>query len=242
MDTSNSIDGYVLTYDQASGKYISKEASATPGDSHNNKDVLDKLSESGNELYFNGSKVDSASSGGTSTTSFRHKANADVPLRFDTYQESDLAFPNARYQTTHPSVKYFPSKFAGYYYWMAHTPYPNDEAYYENPTIHVSNDGVNWIHPDDFAPNPLDSVEKYGEFEYFSDTHLVYRDDTKTLECWYRKAISQPVSNQGEVIYRRTTKDGKTWTAPEELYRQMGNNGSVLSPAVIWDGSKYRIW
>ena len=50
-------------------------------------------------------------------------------------------------QAVHPDVYYNANGWNGYRYWMAMTPYPNGNAAYENPSIVVSNDNLNWIVP-----------------------------------------------------------------------------------------------
>ena len=67
------------------------------------------------------------------------------------------------------------------------------------------------------------------------------------MECWYRKCIyKQGYDDYGaEVIYRKKSTDGVTWTEKEEVYRHSSNNtylNSVLSPSVIYDENKYKIW
>jgi len=50
-------------------------------------------------------------------------------------------------EVTHPKVLYFENGYNGYKYWMVNTPYPKNDAYYENPSIVVSNNGIDWIQP-----------------------------------------------------------------------------------------------
>ena len=57
-------------------------------------------------------------------------------------------------QGVHPDVYYNANGWNGYRYWMAVTPYPGGNAAYENPSIVVSNDNVNWIVPPGLS-NPI---------------------------------------------------------------------------------------
>ena len=146
-----------------------------------------------------------------------------------------------RKQQCHPKVLYFDNKFGGYYFWMAHTPYPYNRDAEENPCIVCSNDMVNWKKPKG-VKNPLD---KGDENNYMSDPHLVYNEDTKLLEIWYRQALT---SLKTEVIYRRTSKDGHSWSEREEMYRHTGSEDGyeafshILSPCIIYEDRKYKIW
>jgi hypothetical protein len=140
-------------------------------------------------------------------------------------------------QNVHPKVLYFENGFGGHKYWMAYTPYPYSNDDYENPCIAYSEDGYHWTNYDN---NPLSDPEGVG---YNSDTHLVYRSDTSTLECWYRYVGPATQSPREETIKRRTTTDGVTWTSEETVYSNTsGNFSKILSPSVIFDGTNYNIW
>lgn len=140
-------------------------------------------------------------------------------------------------QIVHPKVLYFPEKFGGHRYWMAYTPYPWAIDLYENPCIAYSDDGYEWTN---IPGNPLDDPEGDG---YNSDTHLVYIEDTKTLEVWYRYVGNYDNEVVEEIIYRQTTKDGINWTEKEIVINNVsGNYVQYLSPAIIHDGEKYKMW
>ena len=156
-------------------------------------------------------------------------ANAGKPLSFDSYLKNS--------QNVHPKVLYFPNRFGEHYYWMAYTPYPFARDAYENPCIAYSDDGYEWR---DIKGNPLDNPDGDG---YDSDTHLVYRDDSGILECWYRYVSDYDDPPVSEIIRRRTSTDGITWSEEETIYvNDTGYYAYFLSPAIIWDGEKYNIW
>ena len=143
-------------------------------------------------------------------------------------------------QTIHPSMLYFKDGWNGYNFWLGITPYPNSNDAAENPSVFASNDGINWVVPYN-TPNPLDRTTDVNTY-YLSDTQLVYREDLDRLEIWYRK-YSSTTSLVQEVIYRRTTTDGSTWTDVEELHSITGGNGAVLlSPTAIYEDGIYKIW
>lgn len=135
----------------------------------------------------------------------------------------------------HPKVLYFPEGWNGYKFWMAYTPYPKGRTSVENPSIAVSNDGINWELPGNFF-NPLIGKPVRG---YNSDTHLVYNEAKNTLECWWREAYE---SIKVDRIMRTTTKDGVIWTTPEEMYSD-GKNMNHLSPSIsIIDGEYHMFY
>lgn len=156
-------------------------------------------------------------------------ANAAFPLMMKSYMGNNM--------NVHPSVKYFPNGLFGHRFWMAYTPYPLKNTYRENPCIAFSEDGYDWTN---IAANPLDTPHGSSS-NYNSDTHLVYNPNTGKLECWYRFA---DVVNTQEIIYRKTSSDGLTWSEREELNRSENGLIKTLSPAVIYDSdnSKYQIW
>ena len=152
------------------------------------------------------------------------KLNPKEPLNIKTYSGGGN-------QPTHPSVKYFENGWNGYKYWMAYTPYPNNNNQEENPCIAYSNDGVNWR--EDGINNPISTAPSNG---YNSDVHLVLVNNT--LECWYREVV-----NNQEIIVRKTTTNGTDWSGREELYRTSVATGEdCVSPAVIYEDNKYKIW
>jgi hypothetical protein len=149
-------------------------------------------------------------------------------------------------QAYHPSVVYVVDKFAGYKYWMVQSPYPIGGTPYrdrwECPVIYKSNNGVEWI----VVANPLDDLtsNEIINLDYFSDPHILYREDTKTLEVWYRFTTNN--TNYPTSIIRKTTQDGINWTTREEMIPAVLSNSQFFmrSPAYIWDSTnkKYKVW
>lgn len=155
----------------------------------------------------------------------------------------------------HPSVLFFEEGWSGWRYWMAETPFSHRTQPYidrnECPSIHVSNDGVNWTEPVGVT-NPLEdlSAEQVKELDYFSDPCLV-KGPVGRVELWYR--LTQ---RRGEVhrftecsLRRRVSIDGVNWS-PVEVMAQLNLNQSdeglgnaVVSPAIRWDEEHgYRMW
>lgn len=140
----------------------------------------------------------------------------------------------------HPSVYYFENGFGGYKYWMAYTPYKNNDDFWENPHIAVSNDLKRWCEPKGFK-NPLEPrPENYERGKvYNSDTELVYIPETKTLECWWR-FYDRP---GGRTVLRRcVTTDGVHWSAPEDMLCGVIYENDFLSPAILYENGTYKMW
>lgn len=138
------------------------------------------------------------------------------------------------YQNTHPKALYFENGWNGYKYWMSYTPYPNGDTSAENPCIAVSNDMLTWTVPAGLT-NPLNPGDATN---YNSDTHLVYRHDTNTMEIWWRQ---RRASDGYWLIYRRTTTDGVNWTE-KELVLENSVTDDTMSPSIIFEDGKYKIW
>ena len=165
----------------------------------------------------------------------RGKANPEEPLAITTYAGGGD-------QPTHPKVLYFPDGWNGHPYWMAYTPYPGNDNSEENPCITYSDDGIHWS--EEGISNPIVRTEH--EACWYSDVHLVYVPDTDTMELWVRWC--SPNGSDGkepgwEGVYRMKSKDGVNWSEPEYLYHTHDPEfASLLSPVVIYDEGKYKIW
>lgn len=140
----------------------------------------------------------------------------------------------------HPKVIYFKDSFNGYKYWMAYSPYPKADDEKENPHIAVSNDMINWQEPDGFK-NPLEGTPKdYIRKEvYNSDPHILYNEDTKQLEVWWRYVDNRDYS---VIIYRKVSNDGINWSEKEVVIKQNRKKQDYLSPSIIYENGTYRMW
>lgn len=154
--------------------------------------------------------------------------------------ELKLENPYNDNQATHPKVLYFKNGWNGYKYYMVYTPYAFGDDYRENPTINVSNDMINWTFREG-TNNPLVNTPKdyiSGKI-YNSDPHLVYNYSKDTLECYYRYVNDK---KDEVIIYRLTTKDGINWSKKEEIIKEKRSKKDYLSPAIIYDDGKYKMW
>lgn len=152
--------------------------------------------------------------------------NAKSHLEIPTYIESNN-------QAIHPSIVYNSDGKFGYKYILAFTPYSflNDST--ENPSIVVSEDGINF--------KPLLDVKSPlalpGNNCHLSDVCLFEKDDT--LELWYRESNKKTRLSR---LLRITTKDLKTFTEPEVIM-DFGTSGyGIGAPSVIYENGIYKIY
>ncbi len=146
-------------------------------------------------------------------------------------------------QTTHPKVLYFEEGYNGYKYWMVNTPYPYNDAYLENPSIIVSNDGIVWIEPEGIQ-NPVSGYpNSVRDDSYYSDPFILYDEDH--FELFFRKTKSilngRYDKNGYNYLYTQTSEDGIHYTKPKMI---LNNNPPerYMSLSVIKENELYKIW
>lgn len=109
-------------------------------------------------------------------------------------------------QVVHPSVVRFPCPWHGYEWWMAITPYPGSDALYENPSIMVSHNGVNWIEnpliQNPVCPLPAGSINQ-------GDNHLSYDPENDRLVMVYLRR-----SAGAQELRITFCNDGVNWSVP----------------------------
>ena len=159
---------------------------------------------------------------GTALNSYTLTAdNALEPLTTATYDGSG--------QVIHPSVITGP--FGGYKYWMGATPYPSSNPAYENPSIWVSDDLVNWNVPPGLT-NPVFPAPGGGNNN--SDACLVL-GPTGILYLYWRA-----YGDGYEKIFVSSSTDGIAWEPAVEVVSSGGVDN--LSPAILWDGAEWKMW
>lgn len=126
----------------------------------------------------------------------------------------------ANSQVTHPSIVQFATAWNGYKYWMACTPYPHGQVAYENPIVVASNDGIKWASPTGI-PTPLEPQPAGG---CNSDSEIFMNSTTGKMEVWWRAVVGDD-----EILRRRTSLDGITWSATETMLTVAGNGMQVIS-------------
>lgn len=150
---------------------------------------------------------------------------ADYYLSIPTYDGSG--------QCVHPSVKYFPDKWNGYYYWMAMTPYADTNDDLENASIVVSNDGETWFVPEGLT-NPIAKSAPGG---YNSDPNLYYENGTLYL---LNRRVN--LADKTEEIYVYSSTDGIHWSDPIKMLESDIKDERILSPCLLKIGDQYVLY
>ena len=168
------------------------------------------------------------------------KLNANSPLNLETYDGGN--------EGLHPSCLYFKEGWNGYKFWFVFTPYKSMNDAIENPCVYVSQDGYHFTPPYQHI-NPLDDIMLPKEQEYNSDPELVYNSDLNRIECWWRRVQRDKYPTDDgknrEIIYRRFTYDGRTWSEKEvmlDLKNPFDETRLCISPALIFENGIYRMW
>lgn len=151
-------------------------------------------------------------------------SNAAEKLTIPTYESSG--------QAIHPDVVYFNDAWNGYQYWMIMTPYPSANDAYENPSIVVSGDGVNWAVPNGLT-NPIEPQPSAGFHN--NDPELFY--DSASNQLW---AYWLTTSSSTLYLYFKASSDGVTWSDKEQILSLPYNQ--MVSPSIIKVGSVYYLY
>ena len=136
-------------------------------------------------------------------------------------------------KTIHPSVLDMGGDFHGYRWYMADTPYPDQDDQYENPSIWASNDRINWVVPEGVT-NPLVPRPPYG-FNF--DTELVWNPETQQMICYWRF---------DDGLRAATSPNGHDWTVLPNPVTSTAVGGTAVggaSEAIIREGpNDWRMW
>ncbi|MFQ6048502.1 MAG: hypothetical protein ACE5K7_03985 [Phycisphaerae bacterium] len=155
-------------------------------------------------------------------------ANAPEHLDIPTYDGSGYVI--------HPDVLIFQQPWHGHTMWMAATPYRC--ADYENPSIFVSEDGIQWVVPEGLTnplvpdPNPEEPADCN------SDTDIVYDPGTDTLHVYYREWLKSIWTVR---IRRLSSADGVVWSGPVTVMT-LSFTEDAISPAVIRRPDDWAMW
>ena len=161
----------------------------------------------------------------------------------------------AEWDTTHPDVIDFAKtskeggKWGGYRYWMVLTPNQDGYSQYENPCLAASNDGVNWVVPNDIE-NPLSGVKHEPAGTHNCDTDLVYNPDSDELWVYYVWEQDSPAGTPSNLRLIRVKEDGNSFaitsTTDGKPYERLINSQyryDMQSPAVVRrDANTWLMW
>ena len=173
------------------------------------------------------------------------RLNAKKPLLMMTYDFSG--------RVVHPDVQKVyvnfgrngeeePATYFGYTYWMVATPYPGTNDNYENPSLWVSNDGINWVVPFGYTNPIVAPLDPAGTVVPFVDTVTAgpfNSDPDWIIDPWdsrgvYIKMIyrqGNTITGENKIMYTESEDGGKTWSVPVECYNDTVHHN--LSPAIV---------
>lgn len=163
-----------------------------------------------------------------------------IPGKYNSKYKLDIVSSYGDDESYHPKVLNFKKPWNGYKYYMSYTPYPSGDDRKENPHIVASNDLVTWdkiIDPDRALDEPDFNVPLK---TYNSDSHILYNDDTDTMEMYWRFVDD---TKNAVYIYRMTSKDGINWSDKTISLKSMDRKSfDYVSPAVLYDNGTYKMW
>ena len=144
--------------------------------------------------------------------------------------------------TTHPCIVKFDRLLNNYKYYMVHTPYDNHNVEFENPSLCVSNDKINFLKLDGVKDPLLPIIKQSGKvLKYYNDNFILYENNE--LQVWYRyteedKSV-KPAKLKNQ-IYRIISKDGINFSKPELMI----DDDSIwyLSPSLVKIDKKYYLY
>ena len=133
---------------------------------------------------------------------------------------------------THPAIVFSPEKWNEFSYWIATTPYPDEDIKFENPCIYKSNDSVNFL---PVNKNPI--LDYPGNNAYNSDPELFLHEDK--LYCIVRENENEKYLREIKLL---SSSNGNDWTLPKTIYVSNDENRQLLSPSYIKRNGKHFIY
>jgi hypothetical protein len=140
-------------------------------------------------------------------------------------------------QGVHPDVLLLDPPINGNHFMMAFTPYPYYNARLENPSILVSQNGVDFVEPV-AGINPLVPAPAY---DHNDDPDLLY---DKAHQKYYFHYL-QTMRPDSQNIILLQSGDGINWSASTSIHFSLtGGDPLIVSPAFVQltDGKSYRTW
>lgn len=159
--------------------------------------------------------------------------NATSPLEISSYVEGSN-------EVVHPDILYFENAWNGWEYWMVYTPFPDSDARYENPSISVSHDGINWELPQGLS-NPIITPfpDSYNPDNYYhSDPEIIMSSDNSIMYVLWREHSGW----RYETLNYVSSTDGVNWSSTQAVFVVDGNIERILSPAIVKDDISYKLW
>jgi hypothetical protein len=138
-------------------------------------------------------------------------------------------------EVVHPDIYIFDEPWNGWTHWMVYTPYPDSNNAFENPSIEVSNNGIDWQAPEGVT-NPLVPKPSGQAHAFSSDPELIYETTTDTLNIIYRTSFDTPSAQE---LLLLTSSDGVNWSGPTQILEVDDADEKLASPTIVWTGSEY---
>ena len=131
-------------------------------------------------------------------------------------------------QATHPSVVSFKDN-----YYLACTPFPYGNDYYENPCLYRGENGELFRPIEGLCPIAL--PQSHDKLVYLSDPFLFVEE--KELRLLYRECLYSSKQDYEAVIYEMTSADDITWSEPSRLF---SSKRGAMSPCILKkDGTEF---
>jgi hypothetical protein len=139
------------------------------------------------------------------------------------------------------NVQFDQNGILGHCYWMTMTPYPFRDDDKENPSILVSENGLDWSEPPGLV-NPVSGLPPdVTAGGHYSDSYLLVVPEG--FELWFRynpaRADARKPDNSTNIIYRMTSPDGVKWSDKETI---LDGGPAYLSPSLLIEPDRSRLW
>jgi len=168
-----------------------------------------------------------------------YKKNLDPTFKLNEIVWCNVPVPKDYKQSqTHPSIIYCDKNWNGYNIWLATSPYPSTDSYFENPCIYYSNYSDHKLNTN-FNPirnNPIDKINIRSEG--FNADPEIFLDDS-ILFCIGKKFL---ISDKKYHYFLQKSENGQEWTKPKELFNSDLTGCEIVSPSLIKYKNKYRIY
>lgn len=163
---------------------------------------------------------------------FYHKKKVVIGNR--PYQWCSVPVPSGypKQSQTHPAILFAPRKWNGYAYWLAATPYPDEDIRYENPCIYKSNDPIHFL---PVKKNPI--LDYPGNKAYNSDPELFFHEHK--LYCIVRENENQHFLREIKLL---SSSNGDDWSVSKTIYTSNDENRQLLSPSYLNRKGKHLIY
>lgn len=132
---------------------------------------------------------------------------------------------------------HIPNGFAGYRFWMANTPYPQNAHKLENPELFGSHDGVFWEVPAG-VQNPLAPAPDGDDRHYNSDPCLLHHEDRLLL---YFRTSDEESAPRRDWISVMASHDGRDWSEPRRVIED-ATGRLLLCPAIRVVDGQFVMW